>query len=43
MPVVLDLAEVLNVVPGVGPGDDSADSDEIKEFVESRAIDTGVS
>ena len=38
-PVVLGLTEVLNVVPGVGPGDDSADGDgdEIKEFVESRA------
>ena len=43
-PVVLDLAEVLDVVPGVGPGDDGADGDgdDVEEFVESGAVDAGV-
>ena len=38
---MLDLAEVLDVVPGVGPGKDG-DGDEIEEFVEWGAVDAGV-
>ena len=43
-PVALDLAEVFDVVPGVGLGDDGADGDdeEFVEFVESGAVDAGV-
>ena len=43
-PVVLGLAEVLDVVPGVGPGDDGADGDghDVEQFVEPGAVDAGV-
>ena len=43
-PVVLGLAEVLDVVPGVGPGDDGADGDgdDVEQFVEAGAVDAGV-
>ena len=43
-PVELGVAEVLDVVPGVGPGDDrtDGDGDDVEEFVEAGAVDAGV-
>jgi hypothetical protein len=43
-PVVLDLSEVLDVVPGVSPGNDGADGagHDIEEFVVPGAVDAWV-
>ena len=43
-PGELGVAEVLDVIPGVGPGDDGADGDgdDIEQFVEPGAVDAGV-
>ena len=41
---MLDLAEVFNVVPGVGPGNDrtDGDGDDVEQFMEPGAVDAGV-
>jgi hypothetical protein len=41
---VLGLTEVLDVVPGLGPGDDGGDGDgdAVEQFVEAGAVDAGV-
>ena len=40
----LGVAEVLDVIPGLGPGDDGADGDgdDVEEFMEPGAVDAGV-
>jgi hypothetical protein len=43
-PVLLGLAEVLDVVPGIGPGDHGTDGDgdDVEQFMEAGAVDARV-